>query len=358
MLDRLKAEMARRGISLNRAATRLGMGRSTLHYLLHDGRWPRRRDRAELESEIGIYLEEIGKKAHGRLIIEREVEAMERLSQDAIRLWGLSRDPFVNEIQGLEDVYRSEELDRCYDFMKQVALYQGFGAVVGEVGSGKTMLFRRLEQEHGKDVRFVRVHNTDRQRMSPSHIMEAVVYDLRGRPGGAGRSKEQLARYVRTLLADASKEDIRVCLVIDDAQQVPRSTLRSLKQLWEYECGFRRGMGILLLGQLELLDAMGDVRLRETTNRCATFMLHGLVHPNQVKGYLKWKLSRAGGDVENIFDDWALREIARHSRCEFQVNGQKQVAGPVLKIQNAAARLMNRAVELGEKKVSVEIIAN
>jgi type II secretory pathway predicted ATPase ExeA len=161
---------------------------------------------------------------------------------------------------------------------------------------------------------------------------------------------------VRNLLADAATEAMRVCLVVDDAQQAPRQTLRSLKQLWEYEHGFRKCLGILLLGQLELIEAMRDVRLRETTNRCATFLMRGLVHPNQVKGYLGWKFQRAGADVDKVFDAEAIKAVAHHAKFEFQVNGEKVVAGPPLRVQNIAARLMNKADEIGEAKVTAEVV--
>jgi len=359
MLDELKELMKRRGLSYGTCAGKLGIGKSTLHYLVTQRHWPLRLDREELEDKIRGLIKELRTKPRivairGEIVME--VDAMERLSMGALDKWGFNRDPFVNEIRGAEDLYLTEETSKAYKFMEQIARYQGFGALCGEVGTGKTVLLRKLESEIGENVRFVRVMNTDKVNLSPGHVMEAIVYDLRGKTSGAGRTKEQLARYVRSLLSDAAKEDLKVCLVLDDAQQAPRQTLRSLKQLWEYEHGFRKCLGILLLGQLELIEAMRDVRLRETTNRCATFLMRGLVHPNQVKGYLGWKFQRAGADVDKVFDGDAIKAIAHHAKFEFQVNGEKVVAGPPLRVQNIAARLMNKADEIGEAKVTAEVV--
>ncbi len=359
MLDELNQLMTRRGVSLMAAAEKLGLCKTTLFYLIHDRHWPKRVDREVLTKRIENLIQEL--KTRPRIVAVRgeiimEVDAMERLSVGALDRWGLERDPFVNEIEGIGDLYRTDETDRTYRFMEQIARHQGFGAVVGEVGTGKTILLRRLQEECGESVRFVQVMNTDKGHLTPIHVMEAIIYDLRGKDSGAGRSKEQMARYVKNLLADAAKEDKRVCLVLDDAQQAPRQTLRSLKQLWDYNFGFRKGLGILLLGQLELLDAMRDVRLRETTNRCATFLMRGLVHPNQVKGYLKFKFSRIGADVERIVDDEAIKAIAHHAKFEFVINGEKIVAGPPLRVQNITARVMNKADELGEGKVTAEVV--
>lgn len=359
MLDELYKLMQKRGLSFGTAGEKLGIGKSTLHLLVKQRHWPIRLDREELTAKIQELIRELKTKprivaVRGEIIME--VDAMERLSVGALERWGLTRDPFINEVRGVEDLYRTDETDRTYKFMEQAALYQGFAAVVGEVGTGKTLLLRRLEQEIGERVRFVKVMNTDKVHLTPGHILEAIVYDLRGRATGAGRTKEQSARYVKELLKDAAKEDIRVCLVLDDAQQAPRGTLRSLKQLWDMQDGFRRCMGILLLGQLELMDVMQDMRLREFTNRCGTFLMRGLVHPNQVRGYLGHKFSRAGGDIDKIFDGEAIKAIAHHAKFEFQLNGEKVVAGPPLRVQNIAARLMNKADELGEARVTMEVV--
>jgi len=360
MLDELKDLMKRRGLSYGTCAGKLGIGKSTLHYLVTQRHWPLRLDREELEDKIRGLIKELRTKPRivairGEIVME--VDAMERLSMGALERWRFERDPFVNEIRGSEDLYETEETKRAYKFMEQIARWQGFGALCGEVGTGKTILLRKLEQDMGDSVRFVRVMNTDKPHLTPGHVLEALIYDLRGKDRGAGRTKEQTARYVRNLLADAAKEDMRVCLVVDDAQQAPRQTLRSLKQLWEYEHGFRKCLGILLLGQLELIEAMRDVRLRETTNRCATFLMRGLVHPNQVKGYLGWKFQRAGADVDKVFDAEAIKLVAHHAKFEFQVNGEKVVAGPPLRVQNIAARLMNKADEIGENKVTTEVVS-
>ena len=75
------------------------------------------------------------------------------------------------------------------------------------------------------------------------------------------------------------------------------------------------------------------------------------------QGYLGWKFQRAGADVDKVFDAEAIKLVAHHAKFEFQVNGEKVVAGPPLRVQNIAARLMNKADEIGENKVTTEVVS-
>ena len=283
---------------------------------------------------------------------------MEHLTHEAKGNFGLNCDPFVNEIHGREDLYPLPESERAYKFLEHIARYQGFGALIGEVGSGKTLLLRRLvdEQGDGGKMRFVQAQITNKKGIRYYHVLDALFYDLTGRSyGGGGRSMEQKARLVRELLDQAIREDQRVCLIIDDAQQMPLDTLRSLKQLYDYVMGFRRQLGIILLGQLELINLMSDVRLRETTQRCAYFFMKGLVTPGAVEKYLEFKIKKAGGDAGKIFDRDVFKLIEKHCSFTFKYEGKDFRLIPQLRVQNLAARWMNRAVELGEGRVTREV---
>lgn len=354
-LERLRRERVMSYAALGRE---LGISKTATIYLMHEGRWPGRVNRASLEKKIRLVISELKYKCGlgTRDDIIMEVDTMEHVSAGAQKRFGLKCDPFLNEIRSAADIYPMKEAEDACDFMEQVALYQGFGALIGEVGTGKTLLLRKLEGTLGERVRFVRVKSMDKLILKPVHLLEAIIYDLTGKYGGIGKSIEGKSRYMKKLLEEAAKEDARVCLVLDDAQQIPRATMKSLKQLYDYESGFRRYMGILLLGQLEMLDMMRDVRLRETTNRCGWFLMRGLVHTNQVEGYLKFKIERAGGDYGKIFEEGVAKEIGLRARYEYIRDGERMVLGPPLRAQNVAARLMNWTHEQNEGKVTVEIL--
>jgi MSHA biogenesis protein MshM len=351
--------MQRRAVSYNAVGRLLGIGRSTAHAMLHYGYWPTRVPREQLTKKIKSAIAELKKSIliTTRDEVVREVDIMENVGIGAQRRFGLRWDPFLNEIHGVSDIYPMKEAEDALEYMKRIALFQGFGALVGEVGTGKTLLLRKLEEQLASDhVRFVQVRNTDKVNLKPRHILETIVFDLTGTPHGGGKSMEQMSRIVRGLLADAEKEDQRVCLVIDDAQQIPRVTLRSLKQLYDLDKGFRRSLGILLLGQLELLEAMRDPRLRETTNRCGYMLMQGLAQPKTFEGYLKFKLERAGGDFEKIVDPGCMKEIRMHATVSWDWCGERYQMAPELRVQNLMARLLNTADRLGEARITREIV--
>lgn len=360
-LERLKVLMRERCHSQRQAGIFFGISRSAVQEMLQCFYIPKKKDRGEILNKIGQLILEL---EHGKTIVVRDkssfqgVDQMELLSKDTMEVFGLKRDPFVNEIRGVRDVFDLSECKRAYNFLMKIARGYGFGALIGEVGSGKTLLFRRLVEDLKREnIRFVQAQTINKQRLQYSHILDALFSDLTGKSlGGGGRSIEIKSRNVRDLLQQAIYDDQRVCLVIDDAHQMPRETLRCLKQLYDYVIGFSRQLGILLLGQLELVEVMRDVRLKETTQRCAYFFMQGLVAPGMVEKYLKFKFSKAGCNGRDIFERNVFKLIERHNTIIYEFEGKKKRICPQLRVQNLAAMLMNRTVELGEKLVTREIV--
>ena len=184
---------------------------------------------------------------------------------------------------------------------------EGFIAVTGEVGTGKTTLCRTLLERLGPEVEVAYLFNP---RLDGLELLQAIHREL-GLPSDGTRA--QLLDRLNRFLLDASRGGRRVLIVVDEAQNLPVDTLEELRLLSNLETSTEKLLQILLFGQPEL-DAMLDSReLRQLRQRIGVrWRLDALSMP-EAGEYVRHRLRvAAAGDTE-LFSPSALRELRRRS---------------------------------------------
>jgi general secretion pathway protein A len=185
---------------------------------------------------------------------------------------------------------------------------EGFIAITGEVGTGKTTLCRTLLRRLGSDVELAFIFNP---RLSAHELLEAVLTELGIQPSGS--SARALVDDLNQFLLRKRGEGRRVLLVIDEAQGLSPETLEQIRLLSNLETESAKLIQILLLGQPEL-DAMLESRsLRQLRQRIGVRWRLGPLSPTETGGYVRHRLQVAAGAERDIFNDAALREIHRRS---------------------------------------------
>lgn len=237
---------------------------------------------------------------------------------------GLTKDPFNNEMESLADVLDIPSQRAILDKMLDAAAHQKFVGVYGPVGSGKSVIKKtfiaQLEDERGYLIAEPLLIEKDR--CTPSTLCDAIIEDFMYARGGVSnlgkvRSPNKLEeknRWVRMLLQQNKRQGKTCVLVIDEAHDLPIATLKALKRLYEHEDGFRKMLGIILVGQEELFNALGgDPRVREVTARIDLTAVQPI--PQLIKGYTDAKIERAGGDPARVFSSEAYDNMARLLRA-------------------------------------------
>lgn len=291
--------------------------------------------------------------------IEREM-----LSAQARRHFNLFRDPFVDDVQGPDDLFMSADQRYVREAMFQAAKSGGwFIAVVGESGSGKTTLRRetidRINREQVPAV-VIQPKTFDKERLSTSGICHAILADTKPneRPK---RGLEDLARQVEKALTDSSRAGLSHVLMIEESHDLNILTLKYLKRFWEMEDGFKKLLSIVLIGQPELADKLNERRFfeaREVIRRCEVVKLLPL--DAQVGDYLTLKFKRIGSDLAQVLDAAAVDAIRMHPQMSRSVRGKggvELVSGTYpLVINNLVTRAMNEAARHGAPLVTADII--
>lgn len=276
----------------------------------------------------------------------------EMLSPNAKKHFGLFRDPFTDDVNSSEDVFLSAEQRYIRESMFYTAKHGGLLAVVAESGGGKSVLRRDLIDRINREsqpitVIFPRV--VDKTRMNAGSICEAIIKDLQPE-AKLPQSLESKARVVEKVLKASGQAGNAHVIVIEEAHDLTIHTLKLLKRFWELEDGFRKLVSIVLIGQPELkqkLDERSYPEAREFIRRCELVELMPL--NRHLEDYLAFKFKRIGKETSDIFTADAcdaMRELLN----------RKRLGSYPLIVNNLVTKALNLCAEIGEDKVSAEVI--
>ena len=183
----------------------------------------------------------------------------------------------------------------------------GIITVVGEVGSGKTMLCRMLAERMPRDrVDLVYLANPS---FGPREILQSMVADW----GLEVPSGQPLVLAIQAALLERHAQGRRAVVLIDEAQAMPPESLEEVKLLSNLETAQRKLLQIVLFGQPELDDLLAQPRLRQVRDRVVhRFDLQPLNAPDAA-AYIDHRVRRAGWQGGALFEPKALRQLVEAS---------------------------------------------
>ncbi|MHB0916730.1 MAG: ExeA family protein [Thiobacillus sp.] len=178
------------------------------------------------------------------------------------------------------------------------AIGQGEGIikVVGEVGSGKTMLCRKLVAQLPDSVDSVYLGNPT---LSPDDMLAAILADLGIEAPEAGR-QARLAQLNTTLLA-RHEAGRRVVVFVEEAQGIALDNLEFLRLLTNLETATDKLLQIVLFGQPELDALLADPRIRQLKDRITLSLNLSPLAEAEVAAYLRARLAVAGYRGPDLF---------------------------------------------------------
>lgn len=187
---------------------------------------------------------------------------------------------------------------------------EGFIKITGEVGTGKTLLCRRLLQALPEGSVSAYLPNPY---LAPRTLALALAEELGLAVSVDSDDYHLLQGLNRALMAHAAAGR-QVVLCIDEAQAMPLETLESLRLLSNLETEKRKLLQIILFGQPELDRKLAEPSVRQLLQRIAFhYRLQGLDR-QEVSNYLAHRLRVAGYRGEGVFGERALRGLHRASR--------------------------------------------
>jgi MSHA biogenesis protein MshM len=172
---------------------------------------------------------------------------------------------------------------------------EGFVKIVGEVGSGKTLLTRKLLEDL-KD-NFVTAYILPNPNMDEIGLYKAILRELEV-PIPEKDDQDTLAKLLNEKLIALYSSGKRIVLIIDEVQVLPDRTLEALRLLSNLETASHKLLQIVLFAQPELELRLRQRSLRQLKQRIVfSYHLRPLKR-HELDVYLKYRLRAAGYDEE------------------------------------------------------------
>jgi general secretion pathway protein A len=183
---------------------------------------------------------------------------------------------------------------------------EGFIALTGEVGSGKTTVLRTLLSQLDADhYRTALIFNPC---LSPPELLQTI-----NREFGILPSVSPL-EALNLFLLQQNTEGRTVVLIIDEAQNLEAPVLEQIRLISNLETDREKLIQIVLSGQPEFVNILKRDEIRQLSQRITVrYHLQHMDYQDTVH-YISHRLEVAGAKGEVIFSKGALRRVYKFSR--------------------------------------------
>lgn len=187
---------------------------------------------------------------------------------------------------------------------------EGFIVVTGEIGAGKTTLVGHLmETVDGNRVNAVKIVSTQ---IEGDDLLRMVAVALGVSVDGS--DKAQLLSGVELFIAERARAGQRTLVIVDEAQNLPVSSLEELRMLSNFQVGGQSMLQIFLLGQPEFRDRLNSSESLEQLRQrvIATHHLTAM-DADEVGPYILHRMGLVGWTGAPSFEDSAFAAVHRYS---------------------------------------------
>ena len=367
------------------SARQMGISKTTLSLLVNHGIWPKK-DPASLRLKIESFLESQGVdpvaiKAAFTEVIDgvaqsdmddehsKTLEALrmirkQSLSPQARRHFGIHREIFSDNMDSLDDVFLSPEINFILESLFVTARHGGMTALYGESGGGKSIIRRALItklMKEDKDVIVIQPYvlgSSDDTKSKASlrslHLCEAILAAVAS-PVKQATSLEVKFRQMHKALRHSSDANKRHVVILEEGHDLSYTFFKNLKRFYELENGLSKLLSFIIIGQPELKNKLSESNpeIRELVQRMELIELKPL---DDLPGYVKFRCERAGVQFDKLFAPDALDALAERLSGPASRNGiRKSLLYPLL-VGNTLTKTINLAAELGMEKVDAEAV--
>ena len=177
------------------------------------------------------------------------------------KILGFEKEPFSTSPDPDFFYFSREHEQALINTLIELRLRRGLSVILGDIGTGKTTLSRKLIQElkDRKDVIFHIVldpsfENENAFLRSLARNFDIPVNDFTGT--GTVDVRDALEQF---LFQKGVKENKSVVLIIDEAQKLNETSLETLRVLLNYETNEYKLLQLVLLGQTELHEKIVNI---------------------------------------------------------------------------------------------------
>jgi len=187
---------------------------------------------------------------------------------------------------------------------------EGFIKVIGEVGTGKTLLCRKLLNEIPEHFVTAYIPNPY---LKPDELRRAVAVEL-GVKQAQRMSVQLLTQRIQQRLLELHSEGHSVVLILDEAQALPEDSLEALRLFTNLETETRKLLQVVLFAQPELDERLATTRFRQLKQRITFSYKLRAMTAQEVHSYIQHRMKVAGYKGASLFSTALSNKVAKVSK--------------------------------------------
>lgn len=187
---------------------------------------------------------------------------------------------------------------------------EGFIKVVGEVGTGKTLLCRKLLNELPDNYVTAYIPNPH---VTPDELRGQIARELHVEIDDP-HNQQLLTQAIQHRLMELNKQAKVVVIVLDEAQALPSESLEALRLISNLETETRKLLHIVLFGQPELNEKLAQREHRQLRQRIAFSYNLQAMNMRELARYISHRLYIAGYKGPPMFTASSVRLLHQASR--------------------------------------------
>ncbi|MBT7408888.1 MAG: AAA family ATPase [Methylococcales bacterium] len=226
-----------------------------------------------------------------------------------LQYFGLNQQPF-NITPNPDFLYLSEKHQEAYAHLNYgIQQGNGFVAITGEVGTGKTTLCRYVLNQLPDNINIALIFNP---RLSAIELLASICDELDIISDADNLSIKVLTDALNQQLLKNYAEGKRTILLIDEAQSLSVEVLEQIRLLSNLETNQAKLLLIFLVGQPELQDLLQRNDLRQLSQRItARYHLEKLSLEETIH-YIHHRIHVSGVD-RPLFNRQSIKQIFKLS---------------------------------------------
>ena len=187
---------------------------------------------------------------------------------------------------------------------------EGFIKVTGEVGTGKTLLLRKIMNSDivdGYEIAYL-----PNPYLTPPEMRQALEKELNVSLTASDEISETDA--INHRLIELNRSGKKVMVLIDEAQDLPDETLEAIRLFGNLETESTKLVQIVLFGQPELDLRLAQDEFRQLRQRITfSYRLRSLTF-DETRSYINYRLKVAGYQGSPLFSDKSMKKLWKGSR--------------------------------------------
>jgi len=187
---------------------------------------------------------------------------------------------------------------------------RGFITIIGEVGTGKTILINTALERLDENTKVAMIFNTD---LTFDQMLHMALVDLRLAKADETLNKVQALNRLNTFAIKQLPWGGNVAFIVDEAQNLDSRSMENLRLLSNLETHKHKLVQIVLSGQPELDAKLHDPALRQLAQRISLKRYINPLSEKETYGYIQHRLTVAHYKGSSLFNGKAQKLIWHYS---------------------------------------------